>query len=157
MDKNQAEKNSRKKPSNYHPMLVDTRDAEFNQVPGVGHYRLEFQEISARKKSAAFIHPKPHSISSRTPTIPHSGQTSKLGFAKSPRYLTDKNMTENLASSPQNFSKTSTAFKIASQQLGNRSRSNFLHDDVISNIASPKIIDIAQMSSSAYGIGFQNS
>ena len=36
-------KNGRKKPSNFHPMLVDTRDAEFNKVPGVGHYRLEFQ------------------------------------------------------------------------------------------------------------------
>ena len=115
MEKNLAEKNSRKKPSNYHPMLVDTRDAEFNQVPGVGHYRLEFQEIGARKKSAAFIHPKPNLSSSRTPTIPHSGQISKLGHAKSPKYLTDKNLNENLASSSGNFSKTSTAFKIASQ------------------------------------------
>ena len=51
MEKNLAEKNIRKKPSNYHPMLVDTRDAEFNQVPGVGHYRLEFQEIGAKVPS----------------------------------------------------------------------------------------------------------
>ena len=85
-------------------MLVDTRDAEFNQVPGVGHYRLEFQEIGARKKSAAFIHPKPNFSSSRTPTIPHARQTSKLGFAKSPKHLTDKNLTENLAASPVKFS-----------------------------------------------------
>ena len=52
IDKEEASKKKRYKHSSFHPMLVDTRNAEFNEVPGVGHYRLDYEAMASQKKSA---------------------------------------------------------------------------------------------------------
>ena len=66
-------------------MLIDTRNAEFNEVPGVGHYRLDYEAIGTRKNSG-YIQPVKTLPASKTPTIKHKSSISQAGYDASESY-----------------------------------------------------------------------